>query len=143
MKLLLSFILSAAFVVFSGNSFAEEKAYVAKDNEEFYGTWINVDYGTRAHPYQKIINFPGRYEAYGSANSEIVVERGTFTITDKWTDSKGNIWYKLIWMSDGLKYYELDKISNSGKTWEFVFRPSKYPQKIDSEIASYHIYHRR
>ena len=122
MKLLLSFILSAAFVVFSGNSFAEEKAYVAKDNEEFYGTWTNIDYGTRAHPYQKIINFPGRYEAYGSTKSDIVMERGTFTITDKWTDSKGNIWYTLIWMSDGLKYYELDKGDKGDVLYISIFR---------------------
>ena len=52
MKILSTIILSAVLGVFTGNIFAEEKTYVAKDNEEIYGTWVNMDYKADAgyHP---------------------------------------------------------------------------------------------
>ncbi len=143
MKLLSTLILGAALVSFTGNIFAEEKTYVAKDNEELYGTWVNMDYKPDAQPHQKIINYPGRFENFGSAESETAKETGTVTITDKWTDSEGNIWYKETFVVYGQKFYELDKISNSGKTWEFVYSYSKYPTKIDPKNTNYLIYHRK
>ena len=142
-KLLTALILGAALMVFFGNTLAGEKAYVPEDNEELYGTWVNMDYKPNAHPRQKVISYPGEWAAYGSAESETATETGTHKITDKWTDSEGNIWYKCEVSFTIQKVYELDKISNSGKTWEFVFSYSKYPTKIDPGDAEYHIYHRK
>ena len=143
MKILSTIILSAVLGVFTGNIFAQDTAFVLKENEVYYGTWVNMDYQPNAHPRQKIINFPGEWATYGSAESETTTETGTYKITDKWTDSEGNIWYKCEVSFSFQKAYELDKISNSGKTWEFVFSYSKYPTKIDPGDAEYHIYHRK
>ncbi len=141
MKLLSTLILGATLVAFTGNIFAEEKTYVAKDYEELDGTWVNMD--ADAGPPQKIISYPGRFEVFGSAESKTAMVTGSFWITDKWTDSEGNIWYKTEFVEFGKKNYELSKISNSGKTWEFVYSSSKYPTKIDPENATYSIYHRK
>lgn len=143
MKVLSTMILSAVLVVFTGNIFAQDTTLVLKDNEEIYGTWVNMDYKPNAHPRQKVIIYPGEWAAYGSAESETATETGTHKITDKWTDSEGNIWYKFEVFFPTQKVYELDKISDSGKTWEFVFSYSKYPRKIDPGDADYHIYHRK
>jgi hypothetical protein len=143
MKLLSTLILGAALVAFTGNIFAEEKPYVAKDNEEIYGTWVNMDYKPDAVPNQKVIIYPGRFGTFGSAESKTAMVTGSYWITDKWTDSEGNIWYKTEFVEFGKKNYELSKISNSGKTREFVYSSSKYPTKIDPENATYHIYHRK
>ena len=53
MKSLLALMLSITFVVSAGTVLAEEKAYVPKDNEELYGTWVNMDY--HAMPWKKKI----------------------------------------------------------------------------------------
>jgi len=136
-------ILGLALLAFTGNIFAQDMLYVAEENEGIYGTWVNMDYQPDAHPRQKIINYPGKWATYGSAGSETATETGKYTITEKWTDSEGNIWYKGEVVFPFQKAYELDKISNSGKTWEFVFSSSKYPTKIDPEDSDYHIYHRK
>ena len=145
MKLVSAMILCGALVVFFTETiFAQDPLYVAKDNEEIYGTWVNRDYQPNAHPRQKIIIYPEEWAAYGLAESETATDTGTNKITDKWTDSEGNIWYKfeVSFSSPIRKAYELDKISNSGKTLEFVFSYSKYPTKIDTGDPDYHIYHR-
>ena len=143
MKLLSALILGAALVAFIGNIYAEEKPYVAKDNEELYGTWVNMDYKPDAVPPQKVIAYPGRFQTFGSAESKTAKVTGTSWITAKWTDSEGNIWYKTMFVRFGEKNYALVKISNSGKTRELVFSSSKYPTKIDTENATYRIYHRK
>jgi len=83
------------------------------------------------------------WEAFGSAESKTADKKGEYTIKDKWTDSEGNIWYKETFVVYGQKFYELDKISNSGKTLEFQYSTSKYPTKIDPENGRYRIYHRK
>ncbi len=71
-----------------------------------------------------------------------------YTIIDKWTDSEGNIWYKLITEYGGKTYgakpfYELHKISNSGLTWEFVSSTEAYPIEIDPDHPLYFTYYRQ
>ena len=102
-----------------------------------------MDYKANEMPYQKIVNFPGRFQFFYSADTETAMVTASSLITDKWTDSEGNIWYKVMWVMFDQKGYELDKISNSGKTREYVYSYSKYPTKIDPENATYHIYHRK
>ena len=64
-KLLTALILGAALMVFFWNALAGEKAYVPKDNEELYGTWVNMDYKT-ADPPQKLT-----YKSDGTMYSSI------------------------------------------------------------------------
>jgi len=70
--------------------------------------------------------------------------KGEFVITNKWIDSKGNIWYTIIFKFYVQYNYGLLKISNSGKTLEYAFG-NEYPKKIDpSDIHSvYLIFYRQ
>lgn len=145
-------VLMAAVLVVSC---AKKPPYVAKEDEEIYSTWINTSYSyimgtggsSRMSIYaQKIIIKPdGKCEVYGSPIDKIPQFTYQYTITDKWTDSDGNIWYKTI-----SKYkteyqeqtrYELNKISNSGRTWEYVGSVDDHPAKIDPKNSDYHIYY--
>ena len=149
-------VLTAAVLIVSC---AKKPPYVAKEDEEIFGAWINTSYSysmsrDKGYSYrmaihaQKIITKPdGTYEIYGSVNDMAHQLVFQYTITDRWEDSDGNIWYKII-----TKYkteyvdqtrYGLDKISNSGRTWEFVGSPDDYPTEMDTNHPEYRIYYRQ
>jgi hypothetical protein len=68
--------------LFLGSCATSKKAYVANEDEEYYGK----------------SDKPRWY--------------GTFTITDKWADSEGNIWYKTIVINQiGVSRYVLNRIT--------------------------------
>jgi len=126
-----------------------KKPYVAKEDEEIYGTWVNTSYGTTKDFFsQKRIYKPdGTLEEYGGM-ADIAHLAYKYTIIDKWTDSEGNIWYKLITEYGDKTYgsrpaYELRKISNSALTLEFVFSMDNYPTEIDPNHRYYFIYYRQ
>ena len=144
-KLLTALILGVALMVFFGNALAGEKAYVPKDNEELYGTWVNMDYKT-ADPSQKL-TYKSDGTIYSSiyAESRMLLWKTKFQITAKWKDSEGNIWYKGHWVvvDTGEEGYSLYKISNSGKTCEYIFAHNECPTKVDTEHRNYRIYYRK
>jgi len=130
------------------NVFCED-VYVPTENEEIYGTWINPEYGTMEALFsqKRITNPDGTWEEY-SGMADIAYRTLKYTIIDKWTDSEGNIWYKLITEYGGKTYgakpfYELHKISNAKLTWEFVSSAEAYPTKIDPDHPMYFIYYRQ
>ena len=147
MKSLIALILCLVLVAISGSVLAGEyrRPYVATDKEELYGTWVNMDYGTYGRYYQKIIIKPdGTEEDFrsGTIGASIM---GRYLITRKWSDQKGNIWYKYHWVrrssvGEGLN---LIKISNSGNTLEYVQDTREYPTEIDPEHDWYRIYYRK
>ena len=135
--------------IFMGNYAIGEDEYVPSENEEIYGTWVNPEYGkTEASFSQKrIINPDGTWEEYSSM-ADIGYLTWEYTIIDKWTDSEGNIWYKLnTWYGNkaygAIPYYDLHRISNSGLTWEFVSSTKDYPTEIDPDHPMYFIYYRQ
>jgi len=117
--------------------------------DELVGTWANTNYGTCKIPFpQKVINNPdGTLELYAGM-ADIAHRKGKYNIIDKWTDSEGNVLYKIrrAW-GDGTygekPDYELHKISNSGLTWEFVFSMDEYPTEINPNHPFYMIYYRQ
>ncbi len=122
--------------------------YVAKANEEIYGTWTN----DKATP-QKIVSTSAGWKQYSYISDTVPLLEGTGGIESKWTDSDGNIWYKTSSAitsetMKGDKSQELDKLSKSGTVWESVwiwvreFGPGNYPPKIDPKDANYRIYYR-
>jgi beta-lactamase regulating signal transducer with metallopeptidase domain len=114
---------------------AENKTYVAGENEELYGTWIK----------RAVVKPEGKIEYYATLSDPVTNCSETFTITDKWKDLKGNIWYTCITKSISNKpYYELYRISNSGKTWEAVFSGVDFPETLDPDdiLANYRIFYR-
>ncbi len=136
MKSLLALILSLALVAFTADAFAEEwdkyRHYVAKDTEEIYATWVNLE--VKSNNPQKLIYRPnGIVEYFYSANPEA----GRYLILNKWSDSEGNIWYKKHSVNWYHEYYSLIKISNSGNTLEVVRDRNDYPTKIDPKHDFY------
>ena len=144
-KLLTALILGAALMVFFGNALAGEKAYVPKDNEELYGTWVNMDYKTADPPQKLTYKSDGTIYSSIYAESRMLLWKTKFQITAKWKDSEGNIWYKGHWVvvDTGQEGFSLYKISNSGKTCEYIFAHNECPTKVDTEHRNYRIYYRK
>ena len=139
-------------ILFTASGYAQTAdvgKYIPTENEELYGTWINESVGVER---QKSVNFPGGYKSYEKVSDSSPFEEGTEQIADKWTDSEGNVWYKIINVITlgivpsgpykgheykGLKIQCLQKVSNSStvREWTWVqvpaFDPGLYPNKID------------
>jgi hypothetical protein len=122
--------------------------YVPEPKEEIYGTWINSEYaGDRAGRCQKIVLYDWGYgEKWLKIEDEKPPWRWTYSVTEKWTDSDGNVWYRGYDQFPGwpLEYW-LTKISNNDTTMECVFDRTKFPS--ESDLNPYHItygtYHRK
>ena len=145
MKSILTWILSLALVFAAADSMAfnaDKWFHFAGDNEELYGTWINMDYTGR--PPQKTVFNPD-----GTAGSSASVDfdpywKIRYLIVGKWTDSEGNIMYKSHWVGNWREEgFSLYKISNSGDTLEYVFDHDDYPKEIDPKHTYYRKYNRK
>jgi len=137
-------ILLLAILIISGSCATEKKAYVAKENEELYGNWVNSEYNDSFHRARHIINADGTIQLYSTDISTRVAEEGEYIITEKWYDSLGNIWYKAIvtgHVMGSIKrttpVYVLVKISNSGKTLETLKSGVDYPNEFDPDALIY------
>jgi len=116
----------------------------SSESDELCCTWLNVKYNTSKPPQKLILAFDGTYASYPSETSVDALERGTFRIVKKWTDSKGNIWYQVEIQGPGFeKRYELSRISNNGKTLECVCGQNAYPTNIDTNYSTYRRYTRK
>ena len=141
-------ILVLAVMIIAGSCVTDKMAYISKDYE-IYGTWANPE--GNDHPgfygYPKIVFHPhGQIDYYPNTESTKSNVHGEFVITNKWTDSNGIVSYTFIsridYDPDSL-YYELYKISNSGKTLEQAWAMRDYPTEIDPNHPEYHIYYRQ
>ncbi len=119
--------------------------YISKEYE-IYGTWVNLEYdNTRAYPPKVVFTPNGKFDFYSVSTATETPSHGEFVITNKWIDNKGNVWYTGIIKFDVnpfLQWYELFKISNTGKTLEIDKAISDYPKEIDPKSGQYHFYHR-
>jgi hypothetical protein len=129
--------------------------YVPTENEEIYGTWVNTGYTQGmgasywASYWQKIVHSSGgTIKSYMSAE-DMAHFTGAYTIVAKWTDSHGNILYKLMTKWGDKTYggettlYELHRVSNSGLTLEYITSLDDYATEIDPNHREYHIYYRQ
>ncbi len=119
-------------------------------SEEICGTWINTEYykGIHHSKWQKRIFSPdGTTRFYREVSLTSPDFDGTYTITEKWTDSDKNIWYKV--KTTGKMYgdqyvaHYLFRISNSGKTLESVYHPVDYHKELDPKHPTYRILYRK
>ena len=138
-----SILFMVAFVLIGGSS--KKEITIDEVMEALCYTWINPDYNTNPGIEAIIVFHPnGKVELY-SETTAISSTYGEFVITNKWADSKGNIWFSYYeerpltndW------YYILNKISNSGKTLEQAWAMRDYPTEIDTEHVRYAIYTRQ
>jgi hypothetical protein len=133
-KLILGVVSILVVLAFTLSYAEEEKAYVPKDDEEIYGTWVNADYSVGTSGVRLVIGSDGKFAEYGTETSTRPEWSGTFNLTEKWTDSSGeSIWYKAVFSVDQTQtiYYFLIRISDSGTVIESEFRSITYPTKID------------
>ena len=141
--LILVFLIMAVLII-SGSGAPVKMEYISKDYE-IYGTWVNPDYKDIGQQLGKIVFHPnGRMEIYGADTGPAVDMKGEFVITNKWIDSKGNIWYTIIIKIRVQSEYGLLKISNSGMTLELA-HGNDYPKEINpGDVHSvYRIFYRQ
>jgi hypothetical protein len=139
-------ILVLALLIIFGGCATEKKAYVTKDSEELYWTWVNPEYNEPLNRSGKSIFYSnGIAEGYLTLSHKLPHWRIRYIITSKWSDRKGNIWYRYTLWYEGLeqKYYKLAKISGSGNTRESVYSGVDHPKKIDKSNLNYGIYSRQ
>jgi hypothetical protein len=132
-------------------SFGDDKEkygfYAPRNDEEIYGTWVNMTYpgDSNQYPQKFVLHFWGEWEEYRHATQDTYLS-GTFVLVDRWTDSEGNIWYKDYIRMRNCPYpsFELDKISKDGTVWEYVFSPRDFPtaDNMNSTNPYYRIYYR-
>jgi len=137
-KFVLFLILVVAVLIVVGSCAKEKPDYISKDYE-IYGTWVNPDYN-KTSSWGKIIFYPyGKFELYHADTKTRFDIFEDFIVTNKWTDSKGNIWYTCIFEGGNRNWdaYVLIKISNSGKTLELADSTSDYPKEVDPKDSSY------
>ncbi|MFX0145462.1 MAG: hypothetical protein ACFE9C_15465 [Candidatus Hodarchaeota archaeon] len=136
-----------AVLALVGNWGAGETTCVAEEFEELYGTWVNPDYNTETIPAKTVLNPDGTSLSYGTEDSTVGRWPGKLAITDKWSDSEGNVWYKVSYTykmgGDSATSYRLARVSNSGATLEWVESRSEYPKELSSKHPSYMIYQRQ
>jgi len=124
-----------SFAILAGVSgFAQEtyKFRVPGDREPFYGTWVNKDYANLRHTFPKFVYHDWGYaEGFKLAGDETAAVKFTFILVEKWTDSKGNTWYKELEQAKGAKNYLLCRISKDGTTLEQIYRSTGFPMESD------------
>ena len=143
MKAIIALVLILILFTLPVDIFAGEDYYFAKDDEELYGTWINLYYGT--NPPQKLVYNPnGTGWSTTNANSKLPTWKIRYLITGSWKDSQGNIMYKTHWVGSwGDAGYSLCRISNSAKTLEYMNSHTDYPKEIDPSSSYYRKYNRQ
>ncbi len=123
-----------------------------KPFEELYGTWVNTDYNAVSGVAAKKTFAPDETWANYKRIDTNVWQSGKFTITHRWRDHEGNIWYKLVALHPRTgNYYFLAKVTNSGTTSECASSIFDYPATLESNscvgshelIAEYSIYYRQ
>ena len=78
---------------------------LADNVEECWGTWVNKDYNEDYAKTAKLILNPDEtFVLYNRESDTDPYYSGTVTIKDKWTDSNGNVWYKIILCDNMLDY---------------------------------------
>ena len=135
MKKLLLLALCSSLLIFATHSFSE--------SDEICRTWVNMDYSSGNPPQKLIFNYDGTFAGYNTKTSNDALNTGMYTITKKWNDSEGNLWYQ-IKMQDPKSEtrYKLAKISADGKVLEFICKSDKYPADISPNDTTYCRYSR-
>lgn len=134
-------------ILLTGTGFSQN-SYVAKVDEEIYGTWTNA-----TMQMQKNISYMGGSKDFFLADGTEPFVESKAELANKWTDADGNVWYQrygtiVAGAYQGTKWQSLERISKSGSVREWVskvvasFAPENYPQAIDPKDRDYRIYYR-
>ena len=130
-------------MIFAGSIATGQDAYLAKEDEELFGTWINTDYDDNWRCGKIVFTSNNMYEEHAWSYSELPGLKFEFTTTSKWTDSDGNTFYKLSSTAPGRSAYFFSKINANRNIYEDVWSTIKMPTAIDTENVNYRIYYRQ
>ena len=147
-RTLVSILILVFAVMIISEGYATEKKVTKRDYRFFSGTWINEEYNSHPFPAKWVIRRDGTFDGYFRTTDSNKAGNGHFVIVEKWTDLEGNIWYKShTWegvMVEGKPTsYDLNKLSNSGKVWEYLALPGDFPTELDENNFQYHVYYRQ
>jgi hypothetical protein len=123
---------------------ADDGEYVLRDHEEFFGTWINAEYD-ESFKNGKMIHTPeGIVHAYDGAADQEEAWNAKFTITDRWVDDEGNVWYKWLLtdcrrgsIKDVSEYCCVSKISDSGRVMEVSRSGNDFQVDLNPDTLKY------
>lgn len=138
-------IMIFVLLIIAGSCATEKMTYISKDFE-IYGIWINPDYNNTDRMSKIVFHPNGKDYLYREDISTVVAIEEDFVITNKWIDSKGNLFYTMRFSPETDPYWLfcLLKISNSGKTLEYDWSYDDYPTEIDPQQSGvYSIYYRQ
>jgi hypothetical protein len=142
--LILSFVTIASLTILTSGG-AKKEISMDEAMDAVSGIWINPDYSPQQST-QKLVVYPkeGMIKYYHGVDVTLDTPAiiGGYTINEAWIDQKGNIWLKTtIKRMDGTKN-QLNKISNSGGVWEYVWSYGDLPDDIESDSPKYKIWYR-
>ena len=130
MKFFLAMVISMSILTFTSISLP--------DTERIYGLWSNRLYYADDRPQKIEFNYDGTYATYKFSMDVDTNSRGTYRITKKWSDSKGNSWYKMT-ITD-LKtgdMYLLVRVDKKGGKLESICDKHDFPSKLDPDDKGY------
>ena len=146
-------ISSLLLLVVTLGATAEDK-YIAMPNEELYGTWTNRQYDPTWQEQKTVVTADG-YKSYAKTTDTVPLGESTLYIDGKWTDSNGNVWYRVYGIltsgpHTGYNWQALEKISKSGTVRETQlstaaqYDPAWYPTELkpDDTYTYYQIRYR-
>ena len=135
MKLVFAMVISMSIICFASVSISE--------TDVINGLWSNRGYNDHRLPQKIEFNYDGTYATYTYLIDVDTNSRGTYQITKKWFDSKGNIWYKIIITDLKIgKIYQLTRVDKKGRKVEFNSGKYGFPSKLDPDEKGYSIYWR-
>lgn len=109
------------------------------------GSWTNPEYDKMGGAWGKVVyGSDNIISLYQLTTDTTRLDSGPYIIERDWTES-GAHWFKVkLSFADGT-YYEIDKLTNGGKTYESVFTTGQYPTTFDKsgETCSYTVRHRQ
>ena len=121
-----------------------------KDYEILAGTWMNKEYESIRGNVKYEVNSDGTFISFAKMYhiEKNVYREGVYEIVEKWRDEAGNIFLKtMTWYGEKVEgepwSYELDKISEDGSVWEWVFSRAGFPEAVDKNNYNYGIYYRQ
>jgi len=128
-----------AIIQFSAVFASAEENGEKRAQEELCGCWINEDYDKKENHARWDFNPDGTWDSYGATTSESPAWEGTYIISAKWSDEKGNVWYKIFWQDtvDKINGYGLIRIDPDKHTLEAAHSSWFYPHKIDRNQPFY------
>ncbi len=108
------------------------------DTDKLFSMWSSLRYLDGNLPQKIEFNYDGTYATYKYFDSLAATSRGTYQITNKWSDSKGYVWYQII-VNDPQKgkRYQLARVDKKGRKLEFVCKKDNYPSKLESDDTGY------